>query len=476
MLISNAELNGKLVVDVRCGQGRIIEIGTSLCPQGDESVIDAAGGALLPGLHDHHIHLFSLAAAQASVQCGPPRVTGIDELTRILQKSCSNSSGWIRGIGYHESVAGLLDRWQLDKIVSDRPLRIQHRSGKMWLLNSVAAELLGLQRQHGLHGIECDASGVATGRLLRLDSWLRTRLDQQDWPDLAAVSARLASFGVTGVTDATAANSTAVVREFTNSIKEGKLLQRVLIMGDARLPEPDHGLLRRGALKILLDEHQLPEFDRLTNDIKSAHRQQRPVAIHCVTRTELIFALSALMGAGNHPGDRIEHASITPDEAIPLMLAAGITVVTQPGFIRERGDQYLFDVEPRYHDSLYRCRSLLLTGIPLGGSTDAPYTEPDPWQAMRAAVERRSEAGHALGEREKLTPEQALALFTSPADAPGAVSGPLEVGAPADLCLLDRHWAEARCRLHSNDVCATFRGGELIYRRSDARDRKREPS
>jgi predicted amidohydrolase YtcJ len=30
----------------------------------NESVLDAGGGEILPGLHDHHIHLFAAAAAQ----------------------------------------------------------------------------------------------------------------------------------------------------------------------------------------------------------------------------------------------------------------------------------------------------------------------------------------------------------------------------------------------------------------------------
>lgn len=474
MLIRNVELNGKRVVDVRCRQGLIAEIGDSLFPQGGESLVNASGGALLPGLQDHHIHLFSLAAARASVFCGPPKVTNMDEFTQALQASDRNHNGWIRGTGYHESVAGLPDRRQLDKIVSDQPLRIQHRSGKLWLVNSAAAELLGLDQQDGMQGIEIDQSGSPTGRLFRLDAWLRDRLDTHEWPDLSNVSALLASFGVTGVTDATPTNSAEELQQLTKSVKEGKLLQRLLIMGDALLPEPDNDLLKRGAQKFLLDEHQLPELEQFKNDIKSAHCEQRPVAIHCVTQTELIFALSALMSAGNHPGDRIEHASIVADEAIPLMLAAGVTVVTQPGFIKERGDQYIADVEPRYLDLLYRSQNLLQAGIPVGGSTDAPYGDPDPWRAMRAAVERCSEAGHSIGEREKLTPEQALALFTSPADAPGAVSRSIEVGVPADLCLLDRPWAEARHRLDSNDVIATFRGGELIYHRSNIPGRKCE--
>ena len=78
------------------------------------------------------------------------------------------------------------------------------------------------------------------------------------------------------------------------------------------------------------------------------------------------------------------------------------------------------DVASEDQPLLYRCRSFLRHGIPLGGSTDAPYGLPDPWVAMRAAVHRRTAKGRRLGKDETLSPEEALALFTSPLEAPGA--------------------------------------------------------
>src|SRR5262245_15116142 len=98
-------------VAVRIRDGRIVELARHLARDPGERIISAHGGALLPGLHDHHIHLLALAAARASVQCGPPAVTGMDALVRALR--ASPGTGWLRGIGYHESVAGVPERWML---------------------------------------------------------------------------------------------------------------------------------------------------------------------------------------------------------------------------------------------------------------------------------------------------------------------------------------------------------------------------
>ena len=62
LLIVDAEVGGVSGVAVRCRGGRITAVGRSLAT-GEESVLDARGGALIPGLHDHHIHLFAPAGA-----------------------------------------------------------------------------------------------------------------------------------------------------------------------------------------------------------------------------------------------------------------------------------------------------------------------------------------------------------------------------------------------------------------------------
>ena len=104
MLIVGAEIDGVAQRDVRLSGGRISEIAPKLDRRAGEPTLDAAGGALLPGLHDHHLHLFALAAAESSVRCGPPEVRDADAMARAL--SGGARGGWIRGTGYHESVAG----------------------------------------------------------------------------------------------------------------------------------------------------------------------------------------------------------------------------------------------------------------------------------------------------------------------------------------------------------------------------------
>jgi predicted amidohydrolase YtcJ len=346
--------------------------------------------------------------------------------------------------------------------VPSLPLRIQHRGGALWMLNSAGCRALGLDAGGDAPGVERDAAGRATGRLFRLDAWLRERLGAAPLPDLAPVGAALARAGVTGVTDATPALAPAAVAALDAALRSGALPPRLVLLGAGGAC---HGAFGVGPAKLVLDERELPPLAALVQRIAEAHGAGRAVAVHCVTRAEIVLALSALEEAGVREGDRIEHASVAPPELVAWLARLGVAVVTQPGFVRSRGDSYLREVEPRDRVWLYRCAGFAAAGIALGAGTDAPFGEPDPWRAMQAAVDRRTAAGETLGPGEALSPERALALFTTPPEAPGGAPRRIAPGARADLCLLDRPWSRARDALASEAVVATIGAGQVLYRR-----------
>jgi predicted amidohydrolase YtcJ len=454
VLIRDAEIWGFGPAHIRLSEGRIEEIG-DLVPHPGETMLEAYGGALLPGLHDHHIHLAALAARAASIACGPPEVETRDDLLAALTRP---GKDWLRGIGYHESVVGLPTARELDALVADRPLRIQHRSGRLWLLNTAALDDL-LSRAPAPPGLD-----RATGHLFEEDDWLREALGSMP-PDFSAVSAELASYGVTGLTDMSPRNDPAMAAHFAAQMQGGALVQRCRLAGSLALTGAA-GPWQLGEAKLHLHEAAFPPFDEAIAFISQAHDQGRALAIHCVSEVELVFALAALEEAGVAPGDRIEHASVADEGHVARIAALGLAVVTQPHFLAERGDRYLLDVEPRHHGDLYRLASFKTAGITLAGGSDAPFGGANPWQAMRAAVSRETRGGAVITPAEALSPEEALALYLAdPQDL--TRHRRIAPGEPADLCLLDRPWAQARGRLSSADVRATFVGGGGVYERVD---------
>ncbi|PTU31603.1 amidohydrolase family protein [Stenotrophobium rhamnosiphilum] len=464
MLIRNAEINFDQGVDVRITGERISAIESSLLPLPEEEVIDANGGALLPGLNDHHVHLYAFAAAQASVSCGPPQVRDAEALRERLRAAAATLSdgAWLRGIAYHESVAGEIDRDWLDAAVPNHPVRVQHRSGRLWILNSSALKTIGAE--YDLSAPLERVDGRATGRLYDSDAWLRTRTSATR-PALHQVSRLFASYGITGLTDTSHQNGPAEFSAFAEARSRGELLQALRVMGDARLDAvTDVAGVTRGEHKFHLHDHELPEFDALCADIRRSHSASRAVAFHSVTRTDLVFALAALREVGSIKGDRIEHGAVVPPELLNDICELGLTVATQPHFISERGDAYLRDVAAEDQPWLYRLRAFIDAGVPLAAGSDVPYGDANPWASMQAAVSRRSESGVVMAQNESLTPEQALALFLSPLDAPGAAPRKIIVGAIADLCLLTTPWRDARIDLSTVRVQRTWAAGRSIWK------------
>jgi predicted amidohydrolase YtcJ len=440
LLLRDVEVSGGRV-DIRCAGGLVEAVGPAL--SGADVVLDGDGGALLPGLHDHHVHLLAMAAARTSVQLGPPAVQSAAAFDAALVAAAG--VGWLRGIGYHESVAGPLDRARLDALVPHRPVRVQHRSGQLWVLNSAAVALVGVD--------------APDGRLYRMDDLLRRRIDAPA-PDVAAPAAELAGFGITGVTDLTPATEAAELEALAAVASGPGFPLDVAVTGAPALAELDVGL-PRGPVKIVLDEARLPPLGELCAWFRRARAAGRSVAVHCVTRVELVLALAAWDEVGARPGDRVEHAAVAPLELVAALARHGLTVVTQPSFVAERGDQYLAEVEPDDRPHLWRCGSLLDAGITVAASSDAPFGDPDPWRAIAAARDRTTPSGRLLGRGERIPAARALDLYLAPLDQPAGPPRRVVPGAPADLCLLALPLARALEDPSAGHVVATVHGGRL---------------
>jgi predicted amidohydrolase YtcJ len=215
--------------------------------------------------------------------------------------------------------------------------------------------------------------------------------------------------------------------------------------------------------KRILHDDRL-DLDGLTAWVRATHDDGAPVALHCVTVSQLIVAMAALRSAGVHPGDRIEHAALVPPDCVTDLADLGVTVVTQPNFVAERGDEYLADVPAEDHDQLWRVRTVVDAGVPVALSTDMPFGHGDPWAAMRAAVHRITPAGHVLGPDECVSPRTALEMFLGAPEEPAATRT-LAPGQPADLCVLAAPPDVVLTELDAGLVRATFIGGRQVYTR-----------
>jgi predicted amidohydrolase YtcJ len=434
-LLRNVEVGGHRL-DCRIDRGEITELSRDLPERDGENVLDARGGALLPGLADHHIHVMAAAAAAQSVDLQGNDLTGVD------QGDDRRGTRWLRVIG----AGTALQRADVDRAWPDRPVRVQHRSGALWTLNSPAIAEVA----HGLSDEE-----RSTGQLWRADQRLRALLPDSDslQLDIIEVGRRLAAYGVTHLTDATPDVDPGVP-----GLLRSAMPQHLLFMGDQAGPGP---------CKRMIVDHEAPDLDLVAAAVARDHAGGRPVALHAVSSAAVAMAIAAFGIAGTVPGDRIEHAAVCSDAAAERIAALGIVVVTQPSIPIRNGIGYRDESEPDEIPLLWRYAGLLRAGVQVAMSSDAPYGSANPWFSIQCATQRRLSDGSILGDAERVPAEVALAsLTTSPID-PAGPSRTVVVGAAADLCVLTVPLPEALSAASASGISqvrATFVQGQCIHR------------
>lgn len=467
-IITNAEVDDRLVSVVLDG-GVIVEVFDA----SDDAVqfdfdgavrIDASGGALLPGLHDHHVHLLAMAARRSGVDVDV--LSSPEAFDHALREATRESDErWVRVGGFDEHRHGSLDLERLDALAGDAKVRVQHRSGLAWTLSS--AGLDAVLDDDGPEGVERDSNGRPTGRLLRLDGWLAEQIGVEA-PLLGSLGVDLAAMGLTGVTDATPNLGFGRMELLRHAVLDGSLPQRIVLLGveEADIEGSTNGVggwAAVGPTKIVIDEVTGLEPDALAEVIASHHERGRSVAIHAVSRAETVTAVTAFAIAGTRPGDRLEHGSVLPRDLDPILADGGVTVVVQPGLVHERGDHYFDAVDAGDRDVLHRAASLLGAGIAVAVGTDAPVTSVDPWATITAASRRLTRTGQCLGEAERVDPRTALGWYLTDPLNPGGPERRVRVGARADLCLLDAPLAQVLANPTADHVRMTWVGGRLVH-------------
>ena len=160
----------------------------------------------------------------------------------------------------------------------------------------------------------------------------------------------------------------------------------------------------------------------------------------------------------------MEHAALVPAELLADLARRGLRVVTQPGFLAHRGDDYLREVPAADHADLYRCASFVEAGVPLALSTDAPYGPADPWAVIAAAATRRAPDGRVVGGNERLAPSVALDAFLTAPAHPGGPPTCIRPGSAADLVLLHAPLRDGLARPSASAVRSVIRAGQLVER------------
>ena len=461
-------------------------------------LIDCEGGTIVPGFNDAHCHILAFARSLLSVDCASASVRSIEDIkARIRHRAQQTPPGsWIIATGYNEFyLPGKRHptRLELDEAAPHHPVKLNHRSGHACVLNSQALQLAGITRETpdppgGLIDRDLE-TGEPSGLLFEMnysiDKVIPPPTDTELRQGIKLANDHYLSLGITSLQDATADNDFRRWQDFLQLQAQGQLASRVsLMISPAVLSEfKEQGLsfgsgnewLRLGAVKIVLDETTgtlNPPQEELNLQVLQAHQAGFQVALHAIEETTveaaataLEFALSTSSRSGHR--HRIEHCSICPPPLMKRLKDLQAVVVTQPPFIYYSGERYLAEVPTAQLKWLYRFKSFWDNGLKPAASSDSPVVPPNPLTGIYAAATRKAETGQVILAEERLSPAQALAMYTTNA-AFAAFSeetgGTISPGKLADMIVLSGDPTKVALEeIKDIQVLMTIVEGELVW-------------
>jgi predicted amidohydrolase YtcJ len=169
---------------------------------------------------------------------------------------------------------------------------------------------------------------------------------------------------------------------------------------------------------------------------------------------------------------RIVHAGISTPAVQKRLRELNVLVDGNPPFVYWIGSWFLKYGPERVRWS-YPAKSYIENGIIEAAGSDVPVTPLSPWWGIWAAVVRRDlQSGQILAPEERISVEQALALYTHNGAYAGFEEdrkGALEPGKLADFIVVDRDVLTVPAdELKDVKVLQTFVGGRSVYDRLSA--------
>ena len=434
-------------------------------------VIDCAGKTLVPGFIDAHCHIHAYAESLVSLNLAPrERILSIADIQDRIRDFCKSRppGSWVRGRGYNEfylAEGRHPDRRDLDVVAPLHPVKLTHRSGHAHVLNSLALKQAGITAEtgdppQGFIDRELgtgEPSGILYGMVEYLSGKIPSVVDAEIERGLAQANAKLLACGITSVQDASSANDRNRWKRYESWKARGLFQPRLTLMmslkefAETKLESISSSIagidLRPGGVKIILGRVSgtlHPCREELNENVAAIHAAGLQAVIHAVEEPEIEAACDAIDGAlRRHPRPdhrhRIEHCSVCPPHLLRRIADLGITVVTQPAFIRSNGDRYLKTVSQDQRAHLYAIGSMIGCGLRVGFGSDCPIADVNPIAGIHAAVTRMTEEGDVLLPQERVTVSDALLAYTLGAAAANfedGIKGSITRGKLADLVML----------------------------------------
>ena len=508
--------------------GKIIAVGQAddMCAFIGEHTekIDATNKVITPGFCESHMHASFFGAGLVDLDLGA--VTSRAEMFPKIKAFCEPipDGKWALGNSWNNNVwtdsQEMLTCRELDEVAPNNPLFLMSNTYHTACCNSAALKIAGITRDTPDpaggsigHYPDGEPNGILyeNSGMNLVQAVIPAKTDDDRVYALELAGKEMARFGITSAIDANL--SLDQLRAYKVALDSGKLYYRAnpmyyldSAMGDKdfhmrRLEElttiTGYGneMLKFNAIKVTLDGvpatytslmrkpyRTRPDFygttiwtqEEITEFVCKANELGWQFGIHAIGDGTEDMALAAFAESdrrkpAKHLRNYLIHYVIPHEDQWPIMRELGIAATQQPTIACTMGELKMQCFQPEDERRNQGSGLLWKNGILCGGSSDCPVVTCDPLTGMYHAVKRIDETcGELLGEECKVTPQQALIMWTKAGtwfsfdeDKMGSV----EVGNFADLVIINHEFLSGDPEeIKSAKVEMTLLGGKPTFR------------
>jgi predicted amidohydrolase YtcJ len=452
--------------------GRVTAVGPDgdLEPPAGTEEVDLAGGLLVPGFQDAHVH--PVQGGLERLRCDLSDIesrAGYLEAVRAYAEANPDRL-WIGGGGWSMAVFGPSGPTaaDLDSVLGDRPVFLPNRDHHGAWVSSRALELAGIDSRtpDPVDGrIERDAAGNPTGCLhegamLLVERLVGTTTDDEYYAAFLNGQEYLQAHGITAWQEAILGDyaalddpSSVYVRAAESGTLTGRVrgalwwdrehgLEQVATLGERRrVLERDRFV--PAAVKVMQDgiaenytaamsepyldgcgcrttNHGLSFVDPqlLREAVVRLDAEGFQVHVHAIGDRAVREALDAFEQARTANGasrlrHHIAHLQMIRPEDRPRFAELGVCANIQPlwaAYDEQMADLTIPYLDPERVAWQYPFRDLERAGAHLAAGSDWPVSSPDPLAGIHVAVNRWVHGGSGRAGAEPFLPEQALGL------------------------------------------------------------------
>ena len=475
--------------------GRIIDLGNTTSMKahwnhGKTEVVDLNEAFVTPGLIDSHLHIAGIAENIRNLNVTD--CTSADEMLAEIKKHVERlkPGEWIVGRGWNENEFdnGVIPTIEeLDRVAPHNPMYIARICGHASLVNSQALEVCGIHPYiavpEGGTIVLDEQTRKPSGLFLEAASGLiRKHIPGPTYEAYEKSMRGAIEFSMSKGLTSVHTNDPRFLGGFDQTYKIYDTLLNKEQMGLRCNLLIDHEFmddlyergmytgygnetLNIGAVKIFVDgaigrrtallsepySDDLGQYgdamysqDALYKIVKQARTLGMPIAVHVIGDQALENILDVL---DEFPTvayrDRLIHVQVLREDLIKRLAMPSRIADIQPRFLA--GDfPWVQDRLGEERSKLaYAWKSLMNAGVVCAGGSDCPVEPVDPMLGIHAAVTRKrpDEMHNGYNEREKLTMEEALMLFTKMGAYPTneeTIKGTITRGKLADLTVYDK--------------------------------------